>query len=107
MVNILAEGQLAGRFCAALKGRDAHEVLLHRNGDGLRHLAEKRHDALENADQNRALAAVILRDLCTDLADAGVDVFLGDENAFNILLHVKFVNHCVSSFCIYSFSFIN
>ena len=104
MVDILAEGQLAGRCGAAFKGCDAHEVLLDRDRDGLRHLAKERHHALENADQNRALAAIVLGNLRADLTDAGVDVLFGDENPFNILLHVKFVNHCVSSFCIYSFS---
>ena len=93
MVDILAEGQLAGRCGAAFKGCDAHEVLLDRDRDGLRHLAKERHHALENADQNRALAAIVVCDLCADFLDPRVDLFFGDQYALNVLQHVRLVNH--------------
>ena len=93
MVDVLAERQLAGGFRAALEGGDAHEVFLHRDADSIGHFRKERNDALENADQNRALAAVILRNLCANLFDPRVDLLLGNKNAFNVLKHVRFVNH--------------
>ena len=93
MVDILAERQLAGGFRAALKGCDAHEILLHGNADGIRHFREKRNDALENADQDRALAAIVVCDLCADFLDPRVDLFFGDQYALNVLQHVRLVNH--------------
>ena len=93
VIDILAERQLAGGFRTALKGGDAHEVLLHRNADGIGHFRKERDDALEHADKDRALAAVILRDLRTDLLDPRVDLLLGNKNAFNVLKHIRFVNH--------------
>jgi len=93
VVDVLAEGQLAGRLGASLERGDAHEVLLYRNGDRLRHLRKEGDDALENADQNGAFAAVILRDLRADLADPGVNILFRDQNPFDVLHHVKFVHH--------------
>ena len=93
VVDILAERQLAGRFRAALKGGDAHEILLHRDADGVGHFRKERNDALENTNKNRALAAVVLCDLRADLPDPSVNLFLGNKNTFNVLKHVRFVNH--------------
>ena len=93
VVNILAECQFAGGFCATLKGRDAHEILLHGDGDGVRHFSKERNNALEYADQNRALAAIVFRDLRTDFTDALMDLFLRNKNTLNVLHHVKGINH--------------
>ena len=96
MVNVLAEGQLASGLGAAFERCDTHEVLLHGDGDGLRHLGEEGNDALEHADEDRALTPILLGDLRANLADALVDIFFRDENSLNVLHHVKLVNHSVT-----------
>lgn len=54
------------------------------------HVRIKHHNALEDADDNGVFPRVVRRQLFAQLRDAGLDLFLGQQNLLNVLFHSFF-----------------
>ena len=71
-------------------GGDPHKIHLAVGFDFPDHVRIKHYNALEDANDDGILPRVVRRQLFAQLRDAGLDLFLGQQNLLNVLFHSFF-----------------
>lgn len=93
--DVLDDLNLAGGLGAvAVAGHD-HEIYVARRIDRTGQVGHEDVRALEDTDDQRILAAVVLRDACAEFADLVPELLFGEIYFLNIVSHV--ISHFVSS----------
>ena len=76
----------AGGVAAAVAGHD-HEINAAGDAHRPHQVGHKDHGAFQDGNENKVFALIVPADLCAQLPHLGLELFFGDQNVLDIVMH--------------------
>ena len=87
--DILLDLEGSCGFVAIAVARNGHEFHFHQNIHLAGQISEEKDGSTEDANNDWVLVLVIVGDLNSELANPLLNLFTGEKNSFDILIHIQ------------------